>query len=267
MKLGEFWRNLLMHMKTFLSQWRCVVFQRPFGRKDETVVTRGSWMLIRPMVIPTMTTTWSRNATGFDAINTAVSLYSNLRVLCKSFNYVNERAPVNRWLLWTIWHLEMLKQLEPILHQRVRKLASVIESIAGRTYGSLGNIKYKVGIKKGRERLIYLSDKGGTLFAIYRSFFWENARRQVDELAAAAKTDPQSREAAELLREILTDTRQMDFLIVLTLLPFKAADYEKLVDIRRKRIAASRVGIRRTIEGSVWLFDRELLNASHEEGV
>lgn len=47
-------------------------------------------------------------ATGYDVMTTAISFYSNLRVLTKAYAYVRERAGFNRHLLWTIWHLEIV---------------------------------------------------------------------------------------------------------------------------------------------------------------
>ncbi|HEV2133071.1 MAG TPA: P-loop NTPase fold protein [Terracidiphilus sp.] len=158
------------------------------------------------------------NATGFDAITTAAPLYSNLRVLLKSFQYVEGRAKVNRHLLWTIWHLEIAAQIDPHFRNELRLLAGALETIACGCYQSLASLSFVV---QGNRRLVYETDKGRTLFAIFRSYFWEHARRELDRLDKSS--DPEVKRQAQALHTLLLESRRVDFVILLCLLPFRSA--------------------------------------------
>jgi hypothetical protein len=168
-----------------------------------------------------------RNATAFDAITTAMPLYANLRVLQKSFHYVVERASWNRHLLWTIWHLEILNQIDPVLRNKVRLLSSQIRIITMDSYRDLSKIHYSVEQNGQASRLNYNTDKGRTLFAIYRSLFWENARTIL--AALGENTDPQSKDHVRILQDLLVDYRQLDFIILLSLLPFESGPSHRLL--------------------------------------
>lgn len=159
-----------------------------------------------------------KNATGFDAITTAAPLYSNLRVLLKSFQYVEGRAKVNRHLLWTIWHLEIAAQIDPHFRNELRLLASTISAIASDCYQSLASLSF---VAQGKKRLVYDTDKGGTLFAIFRSHFWEHARRELDRLNKFS--DPEAKGRAQALHTLLLESPRVDFVILLSLLPFRSA--------------------------------------------
>jgi hypothetical protein len=165
------------------------------------------------------------NATALDAMNTSVPLYSNLRVLLKSFAYVDERASWNRHLLWTIWHLEIVGQLDPHFRRALRMLAPTIEDIASVSYKNLGGIRYSVEQPGSGKTpfLKYETDKGKTLFSIYRSLFWENAKATLATLRSAS--EPREKVRGGDLEALLTDTRRMDFVIVLSLLSFQGMKF------------------------------------------
>lgn len=139
-----------------------------------------------------------RNATGFDTITTAIPLYSNIRVLLKSFTYVHERASVNRHLLWTIWHLEIASQIDPRFRNALRLLAGELEKLAVASYDSLANVPFSVETLNDGKRLNYKTDKGRTGFAIFRSYFWEHAKARLSELGEAV--DPESKKQADAMR-------------------------------------------------------------------
>jgi hypothetical protein len=166
-----------------------------------------------------------RNATGFDAMTTAIPLYSNLRVLFKSFMYVSERANVNRHLLWTIWHLEIVSQIDPHLRSELRLLASELEKLIVACYQSLAKVSFVVDTSGRKGRLNYSTDKGRTSFAIFRSYFWEHAKAKLSELDEAM--DPESKKQAEALRSLIVNSRRTDFVILLSLLPFQSAPEPK----------------------------------------
>jgi hypothetical protein len=139
-----------------------------------------------------------RNLTGFDAMTTAVPLYSNLRVLSKSFRYVYERAEVNRDLLWTIWHLEIASQIDPPFRNKLRLLASQLERLLVLCYESVAAEFITVHVSGRKREVTYSTDKGRTSFAIFRSYFWEHTRAALGELNKAA--DPESMKQAETLK-------------------------------------------------------------------
>jgi hypothetical protein len=161
------------------------------------------------------------HSTGFDAMTTAVPLYSNLRVLLKSFRYVDERSDVNRHLLWSTWHLEIASEIEPHFRADLRALAGTIEDIAFNAYEALASVQFTVEAEARKPRLKYSGDKGQTLFAIFRSCFWDYANTALDELDKDRK--PESQEGARALRALLRDPRRVDFVILLCLVPFNSA--------------------------------------------
>ena len=166
-----------------------------------------------------------RNATALDAMTTGIWLYSNLRVLLKSFSYVQERAEVNRHLLWTIWHLEIVSQIDPRFRADLRLLASEIEKLIVACYQSVATVPFVVEPLGIRVRCKYSTDKGRTMFAIFRSYFWEHARARLSELDGAV--DPESKKQTDVLRALLADSRRTDFVILLCMLPFKNAPAPK----------------------------------------
>ena len=162
-----------------------------------------------------------RHANAFDTITTNMPLYSNLRVLRKSFDYVKERTSINQDLLWTIWHLEILTQLDPNFREQVRQLAPVISDIARVVYIQMKGVKYSTHANGANVQIEYKTDKGKTMFAIYRSFFWENARAFRARNRLGVDTDFQFRQRVEIFEALLLDYRKMDFIISLSLVPFE----------------------------------------------
>jgi len=162
------------------------------------------------------------NANTFDAITTAVPYFSNLRVLHKSFNYVNERATWNRHLLWTIWHLEILNQIDPSFRQRIGLLATDITAVAARTYDKFAETRYVIEKGPAVKRMRFQTDKGRTLFAIYRSFFWVCAKSHLFYELKEGE-DMQINERSKIFKQLMADYRKINFIISLSLLPFEKA--------------------------------------------
>jgi len=171
-----------------------------------------------------------RNAVGFDVINTTIPHYANLRLLHKSYRYVVDRARSNRHLLWTIWHLEIVSQVDPRFRRELRLLSEHISHIVSEAYRGMGGSRYEVRGEEGARQLVFQSDKGLTLFAIFRSLFWEAATRRHDFLSHI--DDPQSRDRQRLLQELLVDYRRMDFMALLSLVPFQAPGHKTLAGAR-----------------------------------
>lgn len=160
------------------------------------------------------------NATALDVMTTAIPLYSNLRVLAKSFTYVEQRSSTHDHLLWTIWHLEMTTQIDPNFRAMLRSLAGELEGIVLACYRSLAGVPLKSG-GPGSKRIEYDTDKGATAFAIFRSYFWEHAKAALARLEKA--TDPEASKRAGVLRALIVDARRVDFVALLCLLPFPSA--------------------------------------------
>jgi hypothetical protein len=159
------------------------------------------------------------NATAFDAITTSVPLFANIRVLHKSFQYVRDNAEINRHLLWTKWFLEIANQIDPRFRSDIRTLAGPIEKSISAAYDSLHAVMYRV-IQTGRHSGIeYETDKGKTLFSIFRSFFWEHAREELKNLHESA--DPEDTGKSRALGTLLSAPLRVDFVVLLSLLPFK----------------------------------------------
>jgi hypothetical protein len=159
------------------------------------------------------------NATAFDAITSAVPLFANLRVLRKTLEYLRDSAEVNRHLLWTKWFLEIAKQIDPHFRRDIRSLAGPIEHIISAAYGSMHRVTYRVQQAGRRGGIAYDSDKGKTLFAIFRSFFWEHAREELKRLEESK--DPEDAGRLHALGALFSDPLRVDVVVLLSLLPFE----------------------------------------------
>ncbi len=158
-----------------------------------------------------------KNAKAFDVITSGTTLFSNLRVLQKSFEYVRDNAQSNRHLLWTKWFLEIAKQIDPVFRDDLRALASPIQETMNGSYFDLRSITYKPIKVNGKPAIAFESDKGKTLFAIFRSFFWENAAGQLAELSKSK--DPEDMKRAQALTTLLSQPARVDYVVLLSLLP------------------------------------------------
>ena len=160
------------------------------------------------------------NATAFDVITTAVPLFSNIRVLHKSYEFVQNNTATNRHLLWTKWFLEIANQIDPRFRRDLRILAGPIENCILAAYHSLHSIGYRA-LREGRHSRIYYDSggKGNTLFSIFRSFFWEHASKQLGRLQASK--DPEDMERSRALQKLLSEPLRVDVVVLLCLLPFE----------------------------------------------
>jgi len=155
------------------------------------------------------------NANVFDIISTEIPYYANLRVIQKTYQYLKVRSIHNRHLIWTLWHLEIVEQVDPKFRASLRVLAHNIQNILQRSYHDMErNLQFEVSGKK----IIFKTDKGTTLFAIFRSLFWEHGREELARLDE--KTDPESRGRLACLQELLADHRKVNFVVSMCLLPF-----------------------------------------------
>ncbi|MGO9648823.1 MAG: P-loop NTPase fold protein [Terriglobales bacterium] len=160
-----------------------------------------------------------QNATAFDAITTSLPLFANLRVLHKSLEYVRDNAGMNRHLLWTKWFLEIANQIDPRFRRDIRCLATPIQQVTAAAYESLGGLAYHVKPTGGRPLVVYETDKGNTLFSIFRSFFWEHTREKLKELQES--TDPEAVAKSRALGILLSEPLRVDAVALLSLLPFE----------------------------------------------
>jgi KAP family P-loop domain len=159
------------------------------------------------------------NATAFDALTTSVPLFANLRLLHKSLEYVMEHGETNRHFLWTKWFLEIANQIDPRFRREIRILTQPIQRAADAAYRSLGGVAYQVKRIQGGPQITYDTDKGNTLFAIFRSFFWEHANEELKNLRES--TDPEDVERLRALKVLLSEPLRVDAVVLLSLLPFK----------------------------------------------
>jgi hypothetical protein len=99
----------------------------------------------------------------------------------------------------------------------------------------MGNISYRVTRVGRRAKLEYEpDDKGRTLFAIFRSFFWEFAKPKLENLRPSK--DPQDLGRSQALERLLADPLRVDAVLLLSLLPFKhLPSFAKLSEASTKR--------------------------------
>jgi hypothetical protein len=167
------------------------------------------------------------NATAFDAMITAVPLFSNIRVLHKSYEFVRDNVEINRHLLWSHWFLEMAAQIDPRFRHDIRLLAKTIQEAAAGAYGSLQGVVYEVKQPGKRWKIEFKAEQGNTLFAIFRSFFWEHAKESLKTLQASK--DPEDVTRAKLLGNLLSDALRVDVVVLLCLVPFeRVAGFEEI---------------------------------------
>jgi len=112
-------------------------------------------------------------------------------------------------------------------------LAGQLLEISSACYASLSSVDFDVQQIAGRKRLVYRTEKGSTLFAIFRSYFWEHARNKLEELAQSG--DPESKERERLLRGMLTDSRRVDFVVLMCLLPVNNVPNHKDLIVQSER--------------------------------
>jgi hypothetical protein len=156
------------------------------------------------------------NAAAFDAMTTSISLLSNIRVLHKSFEYIAGNTVSNRHLLWTKWFLEIASQIDPHFRRDLRYLAEPIQRIAFAAYACLKDVPYNGTQGAAIE---YDTDKGKTLFAIFRSYFWERAREEHRVFSISRM--PEDIQRANVLGSLLNQPAKMDVVALLCLLPFE----------------------------------------------
>jgi hypothetical protein len=156
------------------------------------------------------------NATAFQAMRTDNPVYANLRLLRKSLDYVCARDFSNKHLLWTAWHLEMAEQMDGAMRRDIATVSNELREITQRAYAGLTALGYEWTGKTARQ-IRLKSDKGGTLFSAFRSFYWDAAKQRVAELEK--QPGPETAEAVRILKSWLANFARMDFVILMGLLP------------------------------------------------
>jgi hypothetical protein len=179
--------------------------------KGQNEITRASFIAYldarsTPANYPSDTV---KNATMLQSISTSNYLYSNLRVLRKSFDFIISDATLRSSLPWSAWHLDILKQMDMNLRNEIKKVSGILSEVARKAHvdilrelGETGQIDSNGRIQSN---LTWKTDKGHTPFAVYRSLFWEHAKQQAD-----------------VLNGLLEDTKVMDFIIIMSSVTFGA---------------------------------------------
>lgn len=159
----------------------------------------------------------------FDAFRSDNRLYSNLRILRKSWEFVVGKSSGDGHL-WTKWHLDVLKQGHLSIRKKVKKVADELANISFYSHYHLLNDFFNQGVLIEEPNPVVdfsklISNKGNTAFSIYRSWFWEMTRKSIDRLIQE-NTD-QGRESAGVLRDFSADYHLMDFLSSMCLIDFR----------------------------------------------
>jgi len=167
-----------------------------------------------------------KNAKVLNTIRTSNLLYSNLRVLKKSFDYISSAEVFTLYNLskddfsrfhWTVWHLEILKQVDSELRHKVSKIGRELKEITKLAYLSLFK-ECKISSPNLNKHIkLNNSEEGNTAFSKYRSYFWHHAKKVLD--AEKKEIRPQNKDVADILTSILADVRIMEFIINLSLFP------------------------------------------------
>jgi hypothetical protein len=133
---------------------------------------------------------------------------------------VRNNTEINRHLLWTLWFLEIAHQIDPRFRRDLRTMTAQIEKSASLTYNSLHNIGYRVSQVGRLMKIEYESnEKGNTLFAIFRSFFWEHSNEELERIRISK--DPEDVERFRAFEKLLSDPLRVDVVVLLSLLPFE----------------------------------------------
>jgi len=157
-----------------------------------------------------------KNSTTLLAISTNNPYYNNLRVLSKCFKYALKSGSYH---LWTIWHLEILKQCHKKTRNDVAKISSDLREISRNTMISLIYIYFEKVKVNSVSKVDFTNDAGNTPFSIFRSIFWDNAKKHFENIKTQQTTE--LIEKSEILGKILSDYNIMDFLIQLCLVKFE----------------------------------------------
>jgi KAP-like P-loop domain-containing protein len=157
-----------------------------------------------------------RNVTALQAMKTDNPFYSNLRLLQKTLDRANAREVNDKQLLWTAWHLELAKQMEPEFRNQIATASQDLALIAADALRKLR----ECAIAWDGAELYPQDNRGGTLFGLYRGAFWETCKAKFDEMATSK--DPETRARARILEKWMTDFRRMDFLAIMTLVPLES---------------------------------------------
>lgn len=161
------------------------------------------------------------NATAFDAITTSVPLFSNIRVLYKSYERVRLNVRFNAHLLWTKWFLEIANQIDPRFRRDLRMLAGPLGDIVETASREFASVSCRTIVDGKRRKLEFQpKEKGNTLFAIFRSLFWDSAKVSLSRLRQS--DDPEQAGRSQALQRLLSDSLRVDFVVLLSLLPFKS---------------------------------------------
>jgi hypothetical protein len=136
-------------------------------------------------------------------------VYANRRLLAKCLARVSRRETA---VPWTAWHLEVADQAYPALRAIIARLSDPLVTVAESAHtGLIEELRHSKcldgdGVVKGGT---LKSDKGSAAFAVYRSFFWEGLRAQLEVHERTA--GEQARRWRGDVEALLADYRKVDF--------------------------------------------------------
>jgi len=166
----------------------------------------------------------TKNSTMLQTMSTSNYLYSNLRVLYKSLDFIMENTTVYTSLSWTAWHLDILKQMDINLREAIKTVSKNLGKIVKATHVDILRELAATGqidsAGKIQDKLIWETDKGKTPFAVFRSRFYENAEECAKTLKSSDSSEDE--ECAEILNRFIKDPKVMDFIIILSAVRFRS---------------------------------------------
>jgi hypothetical protein len=114
-------------------------------------------------------------------------------------------------------------------------LSDVIQNIVRQSYDTFGYVLKDLNDKGHRWGDEYETEKGGTLFTVYRSCFWDCTKSMLIKFQAEQKPENEERDRA--LGTLVQSKAKMDFTALLGALPFvHLPSYEKMTGVRAPRI-------------------------------
>jgi KAP family P-loop domain len=157
-----------------------------------------------------------KTTTLFDSITSNNPYYSNLRALRKCFVYLSVSAPEeNHDLWWTMWHLEIIKQVSSKKRNEIHMLSKEIGEISAQAMLNTFRILRSFEVLNNeniKESFTFNHDYGHTAYSVYKQSFLNFFNSTMNRLNTKNAIDSQ-RHKYDLLKNFRIDNHFMNFII------------------------------------------------------
>jgi hypothetical protein len=159
-----------------------------------------------------------RNGFALERIATSNILYSNLRMLEKTLAYCASHQE-GQESLWTIWHLTILKQSDPLMRSDIARIVEMLKSFTEQaTLKLLEVLKDRGQIQPDgaiNPKIDLNRHYACTPYAIYYDNFWEATNRRIRETYHTIGS-----EEAKIMAKLKENVATMNFIINLCMPSF-----------------------------------------------